>query len=51
MSEKETQAKSEKEQRKPYVKPAVISSEIFETMALSCAQSGFLCPPSNPDRS
>lgn len=29
--------------RRPYVKPAVISSEAFETMALSCGQQPGPC--------
>lgn len=39
-------------QRLPYEPPQVISEEVFETMALSCAKTGdFACPGGNPDRS
>jgi hypothetical protein len=32
------------EPRKPYEKPAILSEEVFETLALSCArQSPFTC--------
>lgn len=38
--------------RKPYEAPAVISDEVFETLALSCAKANqFVCPGGNPDRS
>ena len=38
--------------KKPYERPAVISDEVFETLALSCAQANaFACPGGNPDRS
>lgn len=38
--------------RLPYEKPAVVSEEVFETLALSCAQTNrFTCPGGNPDRS
>ncbi len=38
--------------RKPYEPPAVISDEVFETLALSCAKANaFVCPGGNPDRS
>jgi hypothetical protein len=37
--------------RLPYERPAVISAEVFETMALSCSSTRFACPPGNPDRS
>jgi hypothetical protein len=30
----------------PYERPAVISDEVFETLALSCANARFVCPPS-----
>lgn len=33
-------------QRLPYERPAVISDEVFETLALSCANARFVCPPS-----
>jgi hypothetical protein len=29
----------------PYERPAVISDEVFETLALSCANARFVCPP------
>lgn len=39
-------------QRLPYEPPAVISEEVFETLALSCAKANpFACPGGNPDRS
>ena len=38
--------------RKRYEPPAVISDEVFETLALSCAKANaFVCPGGNPDRS
>ena len=38
--------------RKPYEAPAVISDEVFETLALSCAKANaFVCPGGNPNRS
>jgi hypothetical protein len=38
--------------RLPYEPPAVISEEVFETLALSCAKANpFACPGGNPDRS
>jgi len=38
--------------RKPYERPAVVSDEVFETLALSCAKANrFTCPGGNPDRS
>ncbi|HUQ08361.1 MAG TPA: hypothetical protein VM261_37980 [Kofleriaceae bacterium] len=38
--------------RKPYERPAVVSDEVFETLALSCAKANrFVCPGGNPDRS
>lgn len=34
--------------RRPYVAPAVLSEEVFETLALSCASVGpFQCPIGN----
>jgi hypothetical protein len=30
----------------PYERPAVISDEVFETLALSCSNARFVCPPS-----
>lgn len=39
-------------ERLPYEPPAVISEEVFETLALSCAKANpFVCPGGNPDRS
>jgi hypothetical protein len=29
----------------PYERPAVISEDVFETLALSCVRTGFSCPP------
>jgi hypothetical protein len=38
--------------RKPYERPAVISDEVFETLALSCGKANaFVCPGGNPERS
>lgn len=38
--------------RRPYIPPAVISDDVFETLALSCAKANrFVCPGGNPDRS
>ena len=52
MSEKNEQAETTKTTKKPYEKPAVISEEVFETLALSCAAANpFVCPGGNPDRS
>jgi hypothetical protein len=39
-------------ERRPYERPAVISDEVFETMALSCAKANrFTCPGGNPNSS
>lgn len=46
--------KNEEEDRErlPYEPPAVISEEVFETLALSCAKANpIVCPGGNPDRS
>jgi hypothetical protein len=38
--------------RPAYEKPRVVSEEVFETLALSCARANpFACPGGNPDRS
>lgn len=38
--------------RRPYERPAVVSEEVFETMALSCAKANrFTCPGGNPQSS
>lgn len=38
--------------RRPYQPPAVISEEVFETMALSCAKANrFTCPGTVPNSS
>ena len=38
--------------RLPYQPPAVISEDVFETLALSCAKANpIVCKGSNPDRS
>lgn len=38
--------------RKPYERPAVVTDEVFETMALSCAKANrFSCPGGNPQSS
>ena len=40
------------DQRQPYEPPRVVSEEVFETLALSCAKANPLsCPSSFPDRS
>jgi hypothetical protein len=44
-------AASEKKARMPYERPAVISEEVFETLALACASGRLSCPPGNPNRS
>lgn len=50
--DRNTEKNAPKSERKPYVKPAVVSEEVFETLALSCAQANpFVCPGGNPDRS
>lgn len=53
MSDRDQTPKSPRpERRLPYEKPRVISEEIFETLALSCARANpFACPGGNPDRS
>jgi hypothetical protein len=49
---KNTQPEPGTEKRRlPYERPAVISTEVFETLALACASTRFACPPGNPDRS
>lgn len=30
----------------PYEAPAIISEQVFETLALSCQNARFVCPPS-----
>jgi hypothetical protein len=48
---KEKQGQST-DSRLPYQPPSVISEEVFETLALSCAKANpFVCPGGNPDRS
>ena len=38
--------------RKEYERPAVVSDEVFETLALSCNKANiFVCAGGNPDRS
>ncbi|MBK9072013.1 MAG: hypothetical protein IPL79_13570 [Myxococcales bacterium] len=38
--------------KRPYEAPAVVSEEVFETLALSCAKSNpLVCPGGNPNRS
>lgn len=41
----------ETKQRLPYERPAVVSDEVFETLALSCANAARLCVPSSPNQS
>lgn len=46
------QKKTEKATRRPYERPAVVSDEVFETMALSCAKANrFTCPGTVPNSS
>jgi hypothetical protein len=56
MAEKENEQTPERggqrPARLPYEKPRVISEDVFETLALSCALANpFVCPGGNPDRS
>ena len=52
MSEKVKTDADTTDRRLPYEPPAVISEEVFETLALSCASANpFVCPGGNPDRS
>jgi hypothetical protein len=52
MSEQNKDPRPEPQPRKPYERPAVVSDEVFETLALSCARANrFVCPGGNPDRS
>lgn len=51
MNDGKKEARTERP-RKPYERPAVISDEVFETLALSCGKANaFVCPGGNPDRS
>ncbi len=48
----ETKKPAPPTQRRPYERPAVVSDEVFETMALSCAKANrFTCPGGNPQSS
>jgi hypothetical protein len=52
MDERDPSQNEQAPRRLPYEPPAVISEEVFETLALSCARANpFVCPGSNPDRS
>lgn len=52
MSEREREQDRKHDERLPYEPPAVISEEVFETLALSCAKANpIACPGGNPDRS
>lgn len=52
MSEPKKEPRVDEKPRKPYERPAVVSDEVFETLALSCARANqFVCPGGNPDRS
>ena len=53
MSDNEQKPRTEeRRQRLPYEKPRVLSEDVFETLALSCALANpFVCPGGNPDRS
>ena len=45
-------SESGQDERLPYQPPAVITEEVFETLALSCAKANqILCPGGKPDRS
>jgi len=35
------------ERKLPYERPAVISDEVFETLALSCASARLVCTPTS----
>lgn len=50
--DKQDKNQARNEPRLPYEPPAVISEEVFETLALSCAKANpIVCPGGNPDRS
>ncbi len=49
--QKDRQPRPSLEAKLPYERPAVISEEVFETLALSCANAQFVCPPGSTDRS
>lgn len=52
MNQRDREQPTNDEKRLPYEPPAVISEEVFETLALSCAKANpFACPGGNPDRS
>jgi hypothetical protein len=52
MSDSKKDSQLDSRPRKPYERPAVVSDEVFETLALSCAKANrFVCPGGNPDRS
>ncbi|GAB4527573.1 MAG: hypothetical protein Tsb0020_45040 [Haliangiales bacterium] len=52
MSDTDSPKRDERPPRRPYEPPAVISEEVFETLALSCAKANpVVCPGGNPDRS
>lgn len=52
MNQRDREQPTKDETRRPYEPPAVISEEVFETLALSCAKANpFACPGGNPDRS
>jgi hypothetical protein len=52
MDERDPTETERPQPRLPYEPPAVISEEVFETLALSCARANqFVCPGGNPDRS
>jgi hypothetical protein len=38
---------STSERKLPYERPAVISDEVFETLALSCASARLVCTPTS----
>ncbi len=46
---KKDDKKTVTEMRRPYTKPGVVTAEVFETMALSCASVGINCV--GPDKS
>lgn len=50
-SPKDDGAQRTPEAKLPYERPSVISEEVFETLALSCANARGICSPSSPNQS
>ena len=46
-SQDERTPKQTPERKLPYERPAVISDEVFETLALSCASARLVCTPTS----